>query len=43
MLAEKSVIEGLEKVKAVVISYDLWMSCKTKEIFLLTAKYCTGS
>ena len=27
---------------AVVISYDLWMSCKTEEIFSLTAHYCTG-
>ena len=39
---EKSVIERLAKVKAVVISYDLWMSRKTEEIFSLTAHYCTG-
>ena len=36
-LVEKSVIERLAEVKAVVISYDLWMSRKTKEIFSLTA------
>ena len=38
-LVEKSVIERLEEVKAVVISYDLWMSHKTEEIFSLTAHY----
>ena len=31
-LVEKSVIERLEEVKAVVISYDIWMSRKTEEI-----------
>ena len=36
-LMEKSVIENLAEVKAVVISYDLWMSRKTEEIFSLTA------
>ena len=41
-LVEKSVIESLEEVKAVVISYDLWMSRKTEEIFSLTAYYCIG-
>ena len=41
-LVEKSVIERLEEVKAIVISYDLWMSRKTEEIFLLMAHYCTG-
>ena len=30
---EKSVIERLAEVKAVVISYALWMSRKTDEIF----------
>ena len=39
---EKSIIERLAEVKAVVISYDLWMSCKTEEIFSLTAHYCIG-
>ena len=29
---EKSVIERLAEVKAVVISYDLWMSRKTEKI-----------
>ena len=32
-LVEKSVIERLAEIKAVVISYDLWMSRKTEEIF----------
>ena len=41
-LAEKSVIERLAEVKAVVISYDLWMSRKTEEIFSLMAHYCIG-
>ena len=36
-LVEKSVIESLAEIKAVVISYDLWMSHKTEEIFSLTA------
>ena len=39
---EKSVIERLTEVKAVVISYDLWMSRKTEENLSLTAHYCTG-
>ena len=39
---EKSVIERLAEVKALVISYDLWMSRQTKEIFSLAAHYCTG-
>ena len=38
---EKSVIERLSEVKAVVISYDLWMICNTEEIFSLTAHYFT--
>ena len=38
---EKSVIETLAEVKAVVIRYNLWMSLKTEEIFSLTAQYCT--
>ena len=33
--AERSVIERLAKVEAVVISYDLWMSFKTEENFSL--------
>ena len=37
-LAEKSIIERLEKVKAVVISYDLWMSLNTEVFFLLTVQ-----
>ena len=41
-LVEKSVIERLAEVKAVVISYDLWTSRKTEEIFSLTMHYCTG-
>ena len=41
-LVEKSVIERLEKLKAVLISYDLWMSRKMEEMFLLMAHYCTG-
>ena len=36
---EKSIIESLSEVKAVVISYDLWMGRKTEEIFSLTAHY----
>ena len=39
-LAEKSDIESMAKVKALVISYDLWMSRKTEEIFSLTEHYC---
>ena len=35
---ERSIIEKLERVKAVVISYDIWMSCKTEENFLLMAR-----
>ena len=38
-LVEKSVIERLAEVKAVVISYNLWMSYKTEEIFSLTEHY----
>ena len=30
-LVEESVIESLSKVKAVVISYDLWMNHKTRK------------
>ena len=41
-LVEKSVIERLAEVKAVVISYDLWMSRKTEEILSLTVHYCKG-
>ena len=41
-LVEKYVIDRLAEVKAVVISYNLWMSRKTEEIFSLTAHYCTG-
>ena len=41
-MVEKSVIERLAEVKAVVISYDLWMSRKTEEIFSLTAHYYIG-
>ena len=36
-LVEKSVINRLAEVKYVVISYNLWMSRKTEEIFSLTA------
>ena len=32
----------MAEVKALVISYDLWMSRKTDEFFSLTAHYCTG-
>ena len=39
--AERSVIERLAKVKAILISYDLWMSRNTEEIFSLTSHYCT--
>ena len=35
-------IESLDKVKSIVISYNLPMSRKTEYIFLLTAHYCTG-
>ena len=41
-LVEKSVIKRLAKVKAVVISYDLWMSHKTEEVLSLKEHYCTG-
>ena len=41
-LVEKSVIERLAEVKAVLISYDLWMIRKTEENLSLTAHYCTG-
>ena len=41
-LVEKSVIERLEEVNAVVISYNFWMSRKTEEILSLIAHYCTG-
>ena len=40
---ERSVIDRLEKLKAVVISYNLWVSRKTEEIFSLTARYFNGS
>ena len=39
---EKSIIERLEKLKTVVISYDLWTSRKKENIFLLTTHYFTG-
>ena len=39
---EKFIIERLAEVKALVISYDLWTSRKTEEIFSLTSHYCTG-
>ena len=39
----RSAIDNMAKVKAIVISYNLWMSRKTEEIFLLTAHYCTGT
>ena len=41
-LVEESVIERLAEIKAVVISYNLWISRKTEEIFSLTAHYCIG-
>ena len=41
-LVKKSVIERLAEVKVVVISCNLWMSCKTEEIFSLKAHYCIG-
>ena len=37
-LVDKSVIKRLEEVKAVVISYNLWMSRKTEENLSLMAK-----
>ena len=40
-LLERSVIERLVKVKAVVIRYNLCISGKTEEIFLLESHYCT--
>ena len=39
---ERSDIERLAKIKAVVISYNILMSRKTEEILLLTEHYCTG-
>ena len=39
---DKSVIKRLAEVQDVVLSYDLWMSHKTEEIFSLTAHYSTG-
>ena len=41
-LVERSVVKRLEKVKAVVISYDLCMSCKVEKSFSLTTHYFTG-
>ena len=41
-LVEKSVIKSLAELKTVVISYNLWISCKTEEFFSLTAHYYTG-
>ena len=40
-LVEKYIIERLAEVKAVVISYGLWMSYNTEENFSLTEHYCT--
>ena len=40
---KRSVIGRPAQAKAIVISYNLWMSRKTEEIFLLTAHYCTGT
>ena len=34
---ERSMIECLDKVKAKVIRYNLWMSCKTEGSFLVTS------
>ena len=39
---DKYVIERLEKVKSLVIIYNLWMSRKMEDFFSLTAHYCTG-
>ena len=41
-LVERSMIGSLKKVNAVVIIYNLCISCKTEEILSLTAHYCTG-
>ena len=30
-----------EKIKDIVISYDIWISCKMEEIYSLTTHYCT--
>ena len=38
---DKYVIERLEKVKDVVISYNFWMSSNKEELLSLTAHYCT--
>ena len=40
-VVDKSFIERIAEVKAVVISYDLWISRKKEEILSLTAHYCT--
>ena len=39
---KRYVIERLAQSKAILISYELWMSCKKGYIFSLTAHYCTG-
>ena len=39
---KRSVIERLEKVKDIVISYILWISRKMEENVSLTVHYCTG-
>ena len=36
-LVEKSVVERLAEVKAVVISYNIWITRKTEETFSLMA------
>ena len=41
-MSEKSIIERLENVKAVSISYFLRMSHKTEETFSFTAHYYIG-
>ena len=41
-LVERYVNYRLEKLKAVVISYNLWMSRKMEERFSLAAHYCTS-
>ena len=38
---ERSVVERLAKIKAIVISYELWMSYKKEEICSLMANYFT--
>ena len=35
-------IDRLAKGKAILISYDLWMSRKMEKSFSLTVHYCTG-